>query len=368
MTAGWRPDGAALPRELAILHHPDQRTSWAGVLSATLESADPQLPRLVTERLREVSEVIPVLRARWRSGRWELGSPPEPTIDDSDAIAGPAALRRRFSLDREPPIRVVVDTGGQRLLIAAHHAALDGRTAIAVLAALLGQPTSEPPPAAAVAATPTSLRDPLRRLWAPADRIAPSVTPPDDDAFAMRELAVGGSFTGLIAQACVAAAAEHNVRRGLPWRRIGLSVACGGPPGTGNVSSYRRIDLTPGERVAPAVHRALVNMSDPPEMVYAPRALRLLAPIAGRFSDSLLVSNLGEVDLEGIEQLALFPVVHGRSAVGFGVTELRHGRITMCLRARDLTQADAERLLDDAASRLDEIEPRHGLSPIAKQR
>jgi hypothetical protein len=265
-------------------------------------------------------------------------------------------------------VRVVVDPGGRRVLIAAHHAALDGRAAIAVLAALLGQPLSEPPVAAEIAPSPTNLWDPLRRLRAPADRIAPSVTPPDDDAFAMRELTVGGSFTGLVAQACVAAAAEHNARLGLPWRRIGLSVACGGPPGIGNVSSYRRIDLTPGERVAPAVHRALVNGSEPPEMVYAPRALRLLAPIAGRFSDSLLVSNLGEVDLDGVRQLALFPVVHGHSAVGFGVAELRHGRITMCLRARDLTQADAERLLDDAARHLGEVKPHFGLSPMAYDR
>jgi hypothetical protein len=124
-----------------------------------------------------------------------------------------------------------------------------------------------------------------------------------------------------------------------------------------------------GERVASPVHRALRRDDPPAEMAFAPRVLRLLAPAARRFSDSLLISNLGEVCLPGVERLALFPIVHGRSAVAFGAAEVRGGRSSLALRGRALSQADAERLLEDAVAHLEggEATPRREPDPRPRE-
>ena len=353
MTAD-RAGRRATAEELAILNHPDQRTSWAAIVAATLRVPDPDLPELVAQRLAAVAQQVPVLASRWCSGWWRPGQPPQPVIVDSEAVDDPVLLRR-FDLECEPPVRVVIDRWGRQLSVAAHHAAFDGRGVLAVMAALLGAPLmpidgveSDGP-----GARRPDLRGPLRRLLAPANRVAPSTPSPQREALAVRELDAGGLFTGRIAAACVEAVRAHNARRGFPGRRIGLSVARGGPTAIGNVASYRRLDLSVGDRVATAVHRALRDAEPPPEMVYHPRALRLLAPIAGRFSDSLLVSDLGRITLPGVDRVALFPTVHGRSAVAFGASEVADGCATLAIRARDLSSADAARLLDDAVRRLE---------------
>ncbi len=342
--------GASAP-ERAILNHPDQRTSWIAVMIATLADPPPDAPATIERRLREICADAPILSARWRRGRWRTGTPPECTIVDGDPVDSPL-LQCRLALDREPPLRVLLSSDCRQLALAAHHAALDGRGTLALIAALLGAPLPPPVGVAPGVGARRSLREPLRRVLAPADRVAPSSPQPAQESFAVRELATDGWFTGRIVQACVAAAAARNARLEWPWRRIGLSVALGGPVGMGNFASYRRVDLGGDERVARAVHRALSEDDVPPELVSAPRILCLLTPLAARFSDSMLISNLGLVAVPGVERLAFFPVVHGRSAVSFGASEVEHGAATLCLRARDLSQVDADSLLDDAVSRL----------------
>ena len=326
------------------------------MILVSLAEPSPGLTAAVERRLEAISDVVPIVRARWQNGRWQPGGLSRPLLVDGDPLRSPA-LVRRFALGQEPPLRITIDRDRRRLAFAAHHAAFDGRGLLAIIGALLGQPLPPRSDALPAVTERSSLRDPLRRLLRPADAVAPSSPRPARESFAIRELSVHGLFTGRIAQACVAAAGAHNARHGRPWRRIGLSIARGGPAAIGNFASYRRIDLDAGDRVAPAVHRALRSDDVPPEMVFAPRLLRLLAPIATRFSDSLLVSNLGRAKLPGVEQLALFPVVHGRSAVSFGASEVEGGQATLSLRARDLSQADAEMLLDHAVGDLEPVEP-----------
>jgi hypothetical protein len=344
---------AASTAERAVLNHPDQRTSWIVVACVGLEEAPHDLLALSRRRLREMSEQAPVLRARWRNGAWRLGSPPEPILVEGNPIESPALLRR-FDLGQEPPARLLVTADGTRLALATHHAALDGRGMTAIIGSLLGQPL--PPsvePVVRRRARP-SVRAALRRLIAPADRVAPSLERPLRESFALREVALRGpNITGAIAEACVAAAGRHNAELGWPWRRIGLSLALGGPPAVGNVASYRRLDLAPGDPVSGAVQRALRSDRVPPEHVSAPRALRALSPVIDRFSDSLLVSNLGRTELAGVKQVAIFPVARGRSAVAFGAWAVERGRSTLSLRARDLGQADAESLIDAVVRQLD---------------
>jgi hypothetical protein len=75
-----------------------------------------------------------------------------------------------------------------------------------------------------------------------------------------------------------------------------------------------------------------------------------VSPFIRRFSDSMLISNLGRVAVPGIAALEFFPVARGRSAVAFGAVGLSAGGATISIRARDLDPDDAENLLDAALS------------------
>ena len=122
-------------------------------------------------------------------------------------------------------------------------------------------------------------------------------------------------------------------------------------------SRYRRVDLRAGEAVEPAVAAALASPREPPDQVWSPRLGRLLEPLAGRFSDSLLVSNVGRRAVPGARRLDFFPVARGRSAVAFGAAGLAGGPSTVSVRARDLAAEDAEALLADVVARLQDAGP-----------
>jgi hypothetical protein len=119
------------------------------------------------------------------------------------------------------------------------------------------------------------------------------------------------------------------------------------------VATYRRIDVPATGDVVGAATAALAQAVEPAEQVKAPRLLKLLSPISDRFSDSILVSNLGRHDVPPATRLDFFPVARGRSAVAFGAAGLTTGERTLAIRARDLDQSDAERLLEAAVARFE---------------
>jgi hypothetical protein len=197
----------------------------------------------------------------------------------------------------------------------------------------------------------------LGRAVRPADRVAASLARPGREALAVREVELAGAgVTARVADAAVAAAGARNSRLGRPWRRVGLNVGLAGlageEPGVGNSSRYRRVDLRPGEPVGPVLAAALASSREPLDQVWSPRWGWLLEPVAGRFSDSLLVSNLGRREVPGATRLEFFPVARGRSALAVGAVGLSGGPSTVSVRARDLTSEDAEALLDDLVARL----------------
>jgi hypothetical protein len=174
------------------------------------------------------------------------------------------------------------------------------------------------------------------------------------DALAVRPLRITGrDVTARLAAACAAAAGELARERGASWRRIGITLAVGGPAGVGNVATYRRIDVPAAADVVGAATAALAQAVEPAEQVKARRLLKLLSPISDRFSDSILVSNLGRHDVPMATRLDFFPVARGRSAVAFGAAGLTTGECTLAIRARDLDQPDAEQLLDAAVARFE---------------
>jgi hypothetical protein len=406
--------GSGLPapasaNALALLRFPDRRTTWAVVAAATLAAPVDRLQ----DRLEALHRAVPITGARLRGEIWHPGSPPDPLIIDGDPLDAPA-LVDRFDLATHPPLRVVAGSGGLRLAVACHHAAFDGLSLVALLAALTGGadgglgeevggvdslaggvdsrapahcrsvtlPEGAPIPGAEGRARPGAggrarpgaegrarpeaggrarprpeVRGLVGRAVRPADRVAASLARPKREALAVREVELAGAgVTARVADAAVAAAGARNSRVGRPWRRVGLNFGLAGPPGEGgglgNASRYRRVDLRPGEAVGPALAAALADPREPLDQVWSPRWGRLLEPVVGRFSDSLLISNLGRREVPGATRLEFFPVARGRSAVAVGAVGLPGGPSTLSLRARDLTSEDAGALLDDLVARL----------------
>jgi hypothetical protein len=334
-----------------VLHHPDQESAWAVVAAADVPRPVP--PAVLADRLAGLCERLPVVGARLADGRWRAGSPPEPA-EAVDPLTDPR-LFDRFDLAAEPPVRVLAGPG--RLAVAVHHAALDGRSAVAVLAALLGAPA--PMPGTDPPAGPSAGRWPvLRRVARPADPVAAS-SRPEGELLLTADLRLGGrDVTARLAAACIAAAGEHNRRLGRPWRRIGLSLGVGGPSGAGNLATYRRLDLAAEAPVADAARAALADPAVPAELASGRRPPRFAAPLAARVSDSVLVSNVGRCAVPEATRLVFAPVARGRSAVAFGAAGLAPAtpggpvRSTLTLRCHRLSRADAERLLAEVLDRL----------------
>jgi hypothetical protein len=302
--------------------------------------------------LAALHRAVPLIGARLRGDVWHPGPPPGVARVVDDPVRAPGLLRR-FNLAEEPPLRVVFAEGGARIALGGHHAAFDGRALAALLAALLGGALPEP---AEIRATARAAPRPraLRRLLSRADRVAPSRPPPTGESFAVRRVDLSGrSVTAGLAAACAGAVGDRNRALGHRWSRIGVSIGVGGPAGVGNQATYRRIDVRAGADVAEAVRCALAASAEPLELVRTPRWARLLAPIAPLFSDTFLVSNLGRLDVEGLRAAEFFPVARGASAVAFGAVGLPAGGGTVSIRARDLSQQDADQLIDDVLRRLD---------------
>ncbi|MCU1455075.1 MAG: hypothetical protein JWN46_3221, partial [Acidimicrobiales bacterium] len=326
---------------LALLRFPDPRTDWVVVTVATLDEPITDL----APRLAQLHADVPIVGARLRDETWIAGEPAEPVAVDGDPLGHPD-LDRPFDLATEPPLRLVVSRDGTRLGVVGHHAAFDGLALVALLTALTGgprpSPVDSPPPG-----EPGSKLPLLARLARPADRVAatPGVWP--GDAYASEEITVTGrNVTGRLAAAAAAASGEHNAGLGHRWRKVGFTIAVGGPAGVGNVASYRRIDVPAGAPVAEPVAEALRSPDEPGEQVSAPKlVMRALEPVVERFSDSILVSNLGRHAVPGVSRLDFFPVARGRSAVCFAAAGVEGGATTLTIRARDLSPGDARRLL-----------------------
>lgn len=350
------------PQGLAILRHPDRKATWVQLIAATLSRPVPGFSVVCDERLEEINEVAPIVGARLGDGMWIPGKA-APTIEVAGEPLDAPQLLEPFTLSSEPPIRVLVGDDGRRVVLVAHHAAADGRSMVGLLHALAGGPLPH---------TDSDVTDPvrstgggtdylaaLRRVLWPSDRVPPSPHPPPHDSLAVRTLASNDRVViDQIAYAAIEAIAERSRTLDRPWRRVGLSIPVGSDhTGIGNYATFRRVDLRSqdcsAERVREEIFTAIKAGPMPTEFTRAPRALKLLSPIANRFSDSVLISNHGQYRVPGISQLDIFPVARGRSAVVFGAARVEDGASTLSLRARDLTQQDAEELLDRTVERLE---------------
>jgi hypothetical protein len=314
-------------------------------------AASTHIPPELDDRIAELHVAVPLVGARLRDETWFPGSPPVVEHVQGEPLDDPRTARR-FDLANDPPLRITASESG-RLVVSGHHAAFDGLALVAVLRFLLGgetpQPVASPP-----AGEPVPPWGALRRLLRPAQAVPPSDPRPHDESTSVVPLTVrGAGTTARLAAACAGAVSSFAAERGSTVARIGITLAVGGPAGVGNVASYRRIDVRPGDPVADIAAAALAEAVEPTEQVRSPRAMRLLAPVVERFSDTVLVSNLGRHELPEASRIDFLPVARGRSAVAFGAAGLTTGGSTLSVRARDLTPSDAARLLHLAVAAYD---------------
>jgi hypothetical protein len=257
-----------------------------------------------------------------------------------------------FDLENEAPIRVVLAAEGSWLMICAHHFAIDGLGMVSLMRSLLtGERGSVSPDYTVVTAPRRPPTDAVLRLIRPADRIAPSDSTPSRDTFVSASVQLSGPhITARISRACVEAACEHNRTRGLPLRRFGLSLAVRGPEGEG--ATYRRIDVSPDQDIESAVTGALSDPAVPVEVKGLPPGASVLRPLLKRLSDTILVSNLGRLDLP-VNGAEIYPYARGRSAVAVGAAGIDGQPTILTLRARDLDRGDATSLLQQIVLRLE---------------
>jgi hypothetical protein len=327
-----------------VRRHPDRRTTWIIVLLARFEDGQAPTPDELHERILAAADHVPLVAARLQGDWWTRSSAPGVTVAAPGLPLQGAALHP-FDLGLEAPVRVVTSQRRDWVLLAGHHFAFDGLGLVSLFRALLSGIAEPAPDYARVDADSRSLRPTLRRLFRPADPVAPSSTVPAGDTFTSRPIVVAGrGVTAGLAQATAIAIAEHNAAAGMRLDRIGISVAVGGVGGAG--ATYRRIDVASVGNVERAVRAALSDPAVPPESKALPRGAGfLIRPLLSRFSDTALVSNLGRLDLPGVRALEFYPVARGRSAVSVGAAGLKDGPTTLTLRSGRLSQADAATLL-----------------------
>jgi hypothetical protein len=340
-----------------MLRHPDRRTTWAGAgvlrFEEPLGGGDPaKVGRIVEERFAELHRCFPLVGARLRGTTWHPGATNPVAFSDANRSVAPEHVRA-FDLSTEAPLRLFADSHGSWITVVPHHAAIDGASVVGMFKILCGQAPGAPERTRALARRSVPAWSALTRLAWPADPVAPSPEQPEHDSFAHVQLpAIGKDAATRLPEALAHALMEHNARAGVPLKKIGLSISVVEVDEGEAVASYRRVDVRAGSDLRPAVEAALRSPEEPWEILHAPRALRLLAPLAGRLSDTLLLSNFGRVQLGGARSLEIYPVARGRSAVAFGAVRVAGAESTLTIRARSLSNQDAKSVLARALEHL----------------
>ena len=313
------------------------------MLIAHLAPGSGPSPSVLSERLEASPTDFPLLGSRMQGKWWVPSSPPDVTSAPPGTSPIDVAPIQPFDLHHEAPLRVIYSTDRSWLMLCAHHFAIDGLGMVSLLRSLLGgsRGVSGYRVRNSPRQPPTGL---MRRFLKPADSVASSLTLPSSESFSSIDVALSGpDITARLCRASVEAVREHNLSLGRPLRRIGLSVAVGGVGR--DAATYRRIDLTPGQDVEGAVKEALADPSVPTEIKGLPPGAFLIRPFLNRFSDTLLVSNLGKLDLDPVSKIEFYPVARGRSGLSIGAAGVAGQSGSLTLRATNLNNGDASSLL-----------------------
>lgn len=250
---------------------------------------------------------------------------------------GPAALRAVVS--------------GHDLALGAEHRHCDGLGLLALLGTILpATPTSSARGVGERSSVESGLSSAARRLrevvLAPPARVAAGPggdRAGDGDAF-VRVTVPGRVPVAELVRASVAAVRAHNRAHGVRDDRttvaVGASRVGGAAPRVADQSALlrlRHVERLSGDALRQAIRSALPEPPPPGSTGGSPLLARAsivaMGVLSARLGSTLLVSHLGEVDADGVEDLAFYPVTGGGSGVSVGAVGLR-GTTVVTLRGR----------------------------------
>jgi hypothetical protein len=322
----------------------DPMVSWSVLLEARL--AGPADPDEVAGRLADAAQRHP-----------HLGAPPEVRL-----VAPPdwTAVRTEFADrpygDSESLVRVA--TGTDRLLVAAHHGALDGLGLLALLGIALGSPVASGArgigarPAARGFLTSCALRL-LEALFVPPSRAAGSrpdprhpSPAPSGDVLTSVDLPAGRVGTAALTAATARAVRAWNRRHGARTPRVVAALGASRRPGDAlapdRCTTFYRLRVPPN--VDTATVRRLVERTAP-EPDFPSTGGTLVRPViralTNRLGATFLASNLGVVRVGStVRSLAFHPVASGGAGIAVGAVTCA-GTTTVTVRARRTSFDDA---------------------------
>lgn len=303
----------------------DPTVAWNILLSARLTSSPSS------------TELDDRLRHLYADQRWPQDPP---TV----AMGPMADLLPVFAGARDGrPVRIGLS--GAELLIGAHHQRVDGLGLLSVLAEISAQRVVSNARglgdrAPAGSATGGLVRRLGEVVFRPPARVAETQRSAftDLDTFALR-VVDGRVRTADLVQAAVRGLAAYNRTHGADARRIAIAVGAsrrgGDAPDITDSSALLRLrdlDRASADEIRSLLRAAPVQHAPVPGRGALLRraALRVLAP---RLGSTLLVSHLGDVTADGVENLAFYPVTGGGSGVSLGAVGLA-GTTTLTLRGR----------------------------------
>jgi hypothetical protein len=181
-----------------------------------------------------------------------------------------------------------------------------------------------------------------------------ALTPPATVAAGPRDDGHGDGFVRVtvpgrvplseLVRASVAAVRDHNRDHGSRTDRIAVAIGAsrvgGSAPTVADRSALlrlRNVERLPGDALREAI-RSAVPEPPPPgadgrSRLMARVATTAMGVLSTRLGSTLLVSHLGEVEADGVEDLAFYPVTGGGSGVSLGAVGLR-GSTVLTLRGR----------------------------------
>jgi hypothetical protein len=346
-------------RAATLFGHPE--ISWSVVLGASL--GEPVPVQLVAERVRLAFEPRPHLGLMPDVVAFDL-----PSSDEGDAFD--VAGNRPYS-PGEPLVRVLVIDDPPHLVVAAHHAVLDGLGLVSLLGVALGAelhtdarglPPERPARRGFVASGLSRLGEavvrPPARLAAEGGRASFG-----GDWLLTRPLPIPPPGAAALAGAVVRTIAEWNAARSEPSDRIvlaiGASLRPGSEAGLEDRSVFLRLAMDAEEdqaALAEAIRTAPHDRPDPAALVrWMSPVLRPLVRLAApRMGSTAFLSSLGRVSGPSIVRaIQFFPVAHGLSGVSVGMGGVGEGSVlTVRCPRRRYSKEGAGALADSIADHL----------------
>lgn len=357
-TASGRIDPAVAAARAVVGLYGDPTVSWSIALDAT--PVDALDPLVVAERAQELAEAHPHL------GR-------TPLVRSLGAVNGDAAEVLRDLLDapygdHDPLLRIGLGADGHRIVVAAHHGAVDGLGLVAALGSVAGLRLvssakgigGEASRASFALSSATRLRE---AAVSPPNRIVRSASREGSksargDVTARHDMRRARANTARAVFASLRAVVDRNRAAGGSTDRLVVAIGASRRDGTSaspdRDTAYLRLRL-PASSTPETVRRVLAETL--PEPTFPARTGGGWAAVATRtlrhrLGSTLLVSNLGLVE-GAVVSVAFYPAAAGDRALAVGVASTStHTTVTVRMPRMDFDAETADELCKAIATRL----------------